>query len=329
MDQKKLISVIVPVYKTEKYIKQCVDSILNQTYKNLEIILVDDGSPDGCPEICDEYAKRDNRVIVIHQNNTGLSGARNSALDICKGDYVSFVDSDDWIATNAYEILADRLATNCVDVVCFTANIVKNGHKVEKRFRYFPDGTLKTADEMVELALADEVGGQVWSRIYSRKCWETVRFPEKRLYEDLAISFMPFLLIDKDVLFIDEPLYNYRMNEYGISLSANPEKNFHIFLGFKDHYDFATKHNRKSAPICLAKTAAFAIGYLNGRIRYQVTDHEENKKTAEDWLKDNKDAVLNCNQLDKKRRRMLNLYYFSHAIYRSTYRIYASITGDK
>ena len=82
MNQKKLISVIVPVYKTEKYIKQCVDSILNQTYKNLEIILVDDGSPDGCPEICDKYAKQDDRVVVIHQNNTGLSGARNSALDI-------------------------------------------------------------------------------------------------------------------------------------------------------------------------------------------------------------------------------------------------------
>lgn len=329
MNQKKLISVIVPVYKTEKYIKQCVDSILNQTYKNLEIILVDDGSPDSCPEICDEYAKQDDRVVVIHQNNTGLSGARNSALDICKGDYISFVDSDDWIETNAYEVLADKLATNCVDVVCFTANVIKDGKKIESRFRYFPDGTLKTANEMVELALADEVGGQVWSRIYSRKCWETVRFPEKRLYEDLAISFMPFLLIDKDVLFIDEPIYNYRMNEYGISLSVNPEKNFHIFLGFKDHYDFAMNHNRKSTSICLAKTAAFAIGYLNGRIRCQVTDHEENKKIAADWLKDNKDVILNCNRLDKKRRGMLNLYYFSPEIYQITYRIYASIIGDK
>lgn len=329
MNQKKLISVIVPVYKTEKYIKQCVDSILNQTYKNLEIILVDDGSPDGCPEICDKYAKQDDRVVVIHQNNTGLSGARNSALDICKGDYISFVDSDDWIETNAYEVLADKLATNCVDVVCFTANVIKDGKKVESRFRYFPDGTLKTANEMVELALADEVGGQVWSRIYSRKCWETVRFPEKRLYEDLAISFMPFLLIDKNVLFIDKAIYNYRMNESGISLSVNPEKNFHIFLGFKDHYDFATKHNRKSAPICLAKTAAFAIGYLNGIIRYRVTDHEENKKVAADWLKDNKDVILNCNRLDKKRRGMLNLYYFSPEIYQITYRIYASIIGDK
>ena len=310
MNQKKLISVIVPVYKTEKYIKQCVDSILNQTYKNLEIILVDDGSPDGCPEICDKYAKQDDRVVVIHQNNTGLSGARNSALDICKGDYISFVDSDDWIETNAYEVLADKLATNCVDVVCFTANVIKDGKKVESRFRYFPDGTLKTANEMVELALADEVGGQVWSRIYSRKCWETVRFPEKRLYEDLAISFMPFLLIDKNVLFIDKAIYNYRMNESGISLSVNPEKNFHIFLGFKDHYDFA-------------------IGYLNGRIRYRVTDHEENKKVAADWLKDNKDVILNCNRLDKKRRWMLNLYYFSPEIYQITYRIYASIIGDK
>ena len=130
MNQKKLISVIVTVYKTEKYIKQCVDSILNQTYKNLEIILVDDGSPDGCPEICDKYAKQDDRVVVIHQNNTGLSGARNSALDICKGDYISFVDSDDWIETNAYEVLADKLATNGVDVVCFTANVIKDGKKV-------------------------------------------------------------------------------------------------------------------------------------------------------------------------------------------------------
>lgn len=326
---KPLISVIVPVYNVERYLNQCVDSIINQTYTNLEIILVDDGSPDNCPKICDKYAKQDNRIVVIHQNNTGLSGARNSALDICRGDYISFVDSDDWLETNAYEILANELAANGANVVCFTANIIKDGQKVENRFKYFPDRTLKTADEMVDLTLADEVGGQVWSRIYSRKCWENVRFPEKRLYEDLAISFMPFLLIDENVLFIDKAIYNYRMNESGISLSVNPEKNFHIFLGFKDHYYFAKRHNRKSTSICLAKTAAFAIGYLNGRIRYRVTDHEKNKKAAENWLKENKDIVLNCNQLDKKRRRMLNLYYFSPAIYQIVYKIYVSVTGDK
>ena len=91
----KLVSVIIPVYKVEKYLPMCVDSVLNQTYQNLEVILVDDGSPDNCPVICDEYAKKDKRIHVIHQKNAGLSMARNAGLDICTGDYITFVDSDD------------------------------------------------------------------------------------------------------------------------------------------------------------------------------------------------------------------------------------------
>lgn len=95
MKQQPLVSVIVAVYNVEQYIHRCVDSILSQTYKNLEIILVDDGSPDNCPIICDEYARKDDRVRVIHQENGGLSAARNSGLDLCKGEYIAFVDSDD------------------------------------------------------------------------------------------------------------------------------------------------------------------------------------------------------------------------------------------
>lgn len=103
--ESKLISVIVPVYNVEKYLSKCIDSILAQTYKNLEIILVDDGSPDNCPKICDEYAKKDNRIKVIHKENGGLSAARNVALDIAKGEYIGFVDSDDFIAEDMYEVL--------------------------------------------------------------------------------------------------------------------------------------------------------------------------------------------------------------------------------
>ena len=103
MNQKPLISVIVPVYKVEPYLRQCVDSILNQTYANLEVILVDDGSPDRCGAICDEYAAQDSRVRVIHKSNGGQSTARNMALDVCTGDYIAFVDSDDWLEAKAYE----------------------------------------------------------------------------------------------------------------------------------------------------------------------------------------------------------------------------------
>ena len=95
--EKEKISVIIPVYNVEKYLKRCLDSVINQTYKNLEIILVDDGSTDNSGKICDEYAKNDKRIIVIHKENGGVSVARNIGLDICTGDYVNFIDSDDWI----------------------------------------------------------------------------------------------------------------------------------------------------------------------------------------------------------------------------------------
>ena len=103
------ISIIVPVYKVEAYLSECIESIINQTYRNLEIILVDDGSPDKCGEICDEYAKKDERIHVIHKKNEGVARARNDGIEYAGGDYISFIDSDDWIAENAYEVLYQGL----------------------------------------------------------------------------------------------------------------------------------------------------------------------------------------------------------------------------
>ena len=106
--KEKLISVIIPIYKVEQYLDECVESIIKQTYKNLEIILVDDGSPDGCPQMCDEWARKDERIRVVHKKNGGLSSARNAGLDVATGEYVSFVDSDDFIATDALRSLYER-----------------------------------------------------------------------------------------------------------------------------------------------------------------------------------------------------------------------------
>ncbi len=113
---KPLISIIIPVYNVEQYLHRCVDSVLNQTYKNLEIILVNDGSPDNCPFICDEYAKKDKRIIVVHKENGGLSSARNAGLEIVQGEYISFIDSDDWIHENYIEILYKNLHEKKADI---------------------------------------------------------------------------------------------------------------------------------------------------------------------------------------------------------------------
>ena len=116
MNKNVKISIIVPVYKVEKYLDKCVNSIVGQTYKNLEIILVDDGSPDNCPAMCDEWAQKDSRIKVIHKKNGGLSSARNAGLDACTGDYIGFVDSDDWIEPDMYEYLLNIGMKNNADV---------------------------------------------------------------------------------------------------------------------------------------------------------------------------------------------------------------------
>jgi glycosyltransferase involved in cell wall biosynthesis len=129
-----LISVIVPIYKTEKYIRRCVDSILMQTYKNLEIILVDDGSPDKCPEICDEYAKKDNRVKVIHKQNGGLASARTAGLDMATGCYIGTVDSDDWIENQTYETAMAIMQKHNPDLIkwCYY-KVLSDNKKIAKK----------------------------------------------------------------------------------------------------------------------------------------------------------------------------------------------------
>ena len=107
-----LISVIVPIYNVEKYLARCVDSIVNQTYKNLEIILVDDGSPDRCPQMCDDYAEKDSRIKVVHKKNGGLSDARNAGMAVATGEYISFIDSDDWIDLETYDLVLEKNVSN-------------------------------------------------------------------------------------------------------------------------------------------------------------------------------------------------------------------------
>ena len=127
MENKPLLSVIVPIYNVEEYLEKCLDSIINQTYKNLEIILVDDGSPDKCPQICDEYAKKDDRIVVIHKENGGVSSARNLGLDIAKGEFITFVDSDDWIDETMYEKMMLKQAEENLDLVFTRYKTIKNG----------------------------------------------------------------------------------------------------------------------------------------------------------------------------------------------------------
>ena len=208
--QTPLISVIVPVYKVEKYLPKCVDSILTQTWRNLEIILIDDGSPDGCPAICDEYAKKDNRVRVIHQQNAGVSNARNAGLDSAQGEYVAFVDGDDWCEPDYAESLLNNLLQNQADLsVCGYFQEDLAGKQIK---RTKGSGKLLNRSEALrELVCYSGFQGYVWNKLCRREMIEQyqLRFDVNiGICEDLLFYFK--LILHSTTVFYDPaPKYHY------------------------------------------------------------------------------------------------------------------------
>lgn len=218
------ISVIIPVYNVEKYLKRCLDSVVNQTYKNLEIILIDDGSTDKSGNICDEYAAKDKRIIVIHKENGGLSDARNKGLDICTGDYISFIDSDDWIENGFYEYVVNNVKDN--DLLIFDYYIT-NG-KFSKWIKYKnTEVELSKEKCLIELAKT-KLQSYACNKIYKLYLFDNIIFPEGRNYEDQAIMH---LIVDKstNIRYYNKAFYNYFQNPKGITHTVN-YKNYRDFL---------------------------------------------------------------------------------------------------
>lgn len=207
-----MISLVIAVYKVEKYLRKCVDSVLGQTYQNLEIILVDDGSPDGCGAICDEYAQRDSRVKVIHQENGGLSAARNSGLEIARGEYVGFIDSDDYLSPLMYEKLIHTAEEQSADIViCGFNKVDEDGNSIWCTPQVSWSGT------GAEFVKTDGVQlNYVWHKLYRRSLFKNIRFPEGKLYEDIFIMHDIFWQAEK-VVRITDIGYHYFIRTGSIS----------------------------------------------------------------------------------------------------------------
>ena len=202
----KLISVIVPIYNVEKYLTKCIESIINQTYENLEIILVDDGSPDNCPIICDEYAKRDSRVKVIHKKNGGLSDARNAGLDIATGEYIMFIDSDDFVEIDMMESMMNNMIDNNVDlVVCNIKYIYDNSEKVKYNQK---DKVLDKYEAMQEYIKDGIVQAVAWNKLYKINLINGMRYKVGKINED---EFFTYKIVDRinKIYYNSKPFYNY------------------------------------------------------------------------------------------------------------------------
>lgn len=215
---EKKVSVIVPIYNAEKYLNKCLESIIGQTYKNLEIILVDDGSLDNSPTICDAWAQIDSRIRVIHKKNGGVSSARNAGIDLAQGDYIGFVDADDWIEPNMYEVLINNAEKFSADKS--SCGYVYYGRNVSGAV----DCTvLKNSDDM-RLRLIRGDHNAVWCAIYSRSVVGDIRFDESlKVAEDWLFNYQVCLKMSSEVI-VDTPLYHYEDNIESAMHGINEKK---------------------------------------------------------------------------------------------------------
>lgn len=313
---RPLVSVIVPVYKVEKYIKKCVQSIINQTYRNIEIVLVDDGSPDQCPAICDEFALVDKRIVTIHKTNGGQSDARNVGMQVAHGDYFAFVDSDDWIEDNLIEIALRKIEENDVDIVSFAANIIVDEKAVKKEFAYFERETILSSIEATEENLKDSIGSQPCFRLYRASCWDGISFPSGRIYEDIATLYKVFENARKGICFIPDALYNYRRNFEGTSLSASPYRAYHIYLSLKEHYEYAKRHYPHVSDDCLKMAVISGMSVINISLDSSTGFEPVGVDDVRRFMHDNKKCIQQLKNFTHVRRLMILIYYSSFSIYK-------------
>ena len=286
------ISIIIPVFNVEKYLKRCLESVLSQTYYNIEIILIDDGSQDKCGRICDEYAANDSRIVVIHKKNEGLSIARNCGIEMATGDYICFVDSDDYISPDYCQKLYNAIVTENADIamcrfIRFSSDKCNESikHNGEKK-------VINSVDALKEIYLADgELFTVVWNKMYKKSVIGDIRYPQNRINEDEFTTYK-FFLNAKKIVEIYDVLYFYFWNTNSITTKDNYLENEDIYDAFDERIILFSKDPSMKELLRLTNKA-----YLD-RIIFRSRKLIKNKKR----------------NIAKKLHRKYKLYYKKHPI---------------
>lgn len=276
MKNEPLVSVIIPVYNTEKYLKKCVDSVRNQTYQNLEIWLVDDGSTDSSGAICDEYAPMDSRIYVIHKENAGQGVARNAALDRCTGEYISFVDSDDWIAEDYVEKLVQEIEKSDADI-CICGYYGYTGIRTVNVTR--TPCVLNNNYEIIKhLVATTDISGMACDKFYRRHLLEHNRFPAVRANEDAYLIY-DVLPTCKKVVILEDCLYHQLIRPGSTERSDFSEKNYAL-IGAAKKLMAIVKNNYPDLYAYVQFNAADAICNLLYKVVYSGESAENQKHYA-------------------------------------------------
>ena len=314
----KKLSVIMPVYKAEEYIYKAVDSILNQTYANLEVILVDDGSPDNCGKICDEYAEKDSRVKVIHKKNGGQADARNFGIEAASGEFIGFVDSDDYIEPYMYQEMIDYMQQNSLDIVCGDTKQIK-GKKIKFKPRH-KENLIWNKNEAICENLSGSLDNAVTNKIYKRKVIGDIRFPKGRVYEDVATVYKFIYNADR-VGYLAKGYYYYiKRKGSTISTSFNSKSRYDCFVGYIERLDFAEKHKLPCIEACRKQALETALATLTAFYANNESKDSDRYKNVNNFI----EMQLNKNNHLRKKHEFL-LWSFKNC--KVLHKIYANLSS--
>lgn len=323
MQQDILVSVIVPVYNVEEYLGRCVESILVQTYTNLEVILVDDGAKDSSGHICDDYAARDARVRVIHKENGGLSSARNAGIDAATGDYLEFVDSDDWIEPDAVETMLTLALEHQTELVVAGRYDVKAKSGERKRGLCPLKTEMISAEEMVSRMFRwDNCDSAACDKLFHRRLFREIRFPYGVVCEDVPIMYKIVLDAGR-VAMCDKPIYNYYHRPGSITFTAVSEKNFH----FSRHTAVILPYIQSNYPGLLREANYLRLRSLVYAVQSVDLASPSDQKKFEDLCREARNAlrgmtsfILTCPYLKRKER--ITDLLLAFGLYRSLRKVF-------
>ena len=323
-----LISVIIPIYKVEKYLKKCIDSVINQTYKNLEIILVNDGSPDSCREICEEYENKDNRIVIINKENGGLSDARNAGIDIAKGKYIAFIDSDDYVSNDYIEYMynlilkySSKMSICRVKEVWTNAKLEEIVNDVELKSEL-----LSPKETFYNLLFDKGVEVCAYAKLYEKDLFDDTRFPKGKVYEDTAIMYK-IIKKAKKIAYGNKYCYYYVAREG--SISKHPEFNENE----KDYIEHTFKmldFIEKRYPDLKSAIHRFDV-YARFRIlKMLIFTKPRNREMEKEYVKEikkNQKEVFKHKDTPKKDKVAIILLNMGLPIFKFSWRLYRKCTG--
>lgn len=321
--QEALISVVIPVYNVEQYLSKCIESVLNQTYRNLEVILVNDGSPDGSFKICEEYKLKDTRIKIINKDNGGLSDARNVGIENSSGNYITFIDSDDYIDDDYIDVLYKTL-------ISYNADMSIASHKVIYAKKCINKATgekfCANSKEILEKILYDEgIDLSAWGKLYKKSLFNDIKFPTGRLFEDSATTYR---LIDasRKIAVNSKSIYNYVIRSNSISNEKFSEKKLDLIISTKEMTDFIRKKYPELEKGCERRLMYAYLSTLTQLAKTKETNSSMQAKLM-NYIKKNKGRVLKDKRIPKRDRIGIISTMLGFKFYKYMWKIYAILSG--